>query len=136
MIMAALTLHFITYDGQPGSRPPIYEWGAINKPEVPLPHELDGHHYEVLVIPEGQDRPLSMAFALYYLGPGNGFEWVSCFRAADKEDDDCAGRLADISGNDVILDEAGYIVFPLKIGDRWALWPSITSLRSEILKCH
>lgn|GEM_PF-5144940 len=119
MIRTTITIEFITYDGQPGSRPPIYECGTVDTPEVPLPHELDGYHYEMLIISEGKDAPLSMAFMLFYLDQDQRFEWCSSFFAKE---------LADKHGHDIALDDDGYISFPLKPGDRWAIWPTANAI--------
>ena len=113
MIKTELTIEFTTYDGQLTSRPPVFDPDA----DVPLPrHELDGHHHTLMLIPAGQDKPLNMAFMFFYLSHSGSFEWCSKYSAKE---------LSDESGLEVSLDEAGYISFPLQIGDRWALWPDL-----------
>lgn len=115
MIKSPLTIEFITYDGQPGSRPPIFDPATPGADTPSSPHELDGCHYELMLIPADQYKPLGMAFMLF---PHNGgkFEWCSKYSAKE---------LSDESGLEISLDEDGYICFPLQIGDRWALWPML-----------
>jgi len=49
---------FFTYDGHPGSQPPIYNHCEASKAEISLPHALDFHHCDLMVIPECQDVSL------------------------------------------------------------------------------
>lgn len=117
MTKTELALEFITFDGQPGSRPPIFDpvHGVKN---IPIPHELDCCGVDLMVIPADQYKPLNMSFMLFYLGPDQEFEWCSKYSAPGGLFDDC--------GDEVVLDEAGYIIFPLQKGDRWAIWPALS----------
>lgn len=115
MIKTESLIEFITYDGQPGSRPPIFD-SAVAK-NLPLVHDLDGKHMDLMVVPAGHHKPLSMAFMLFYLDVAQEFEWCSNYSAKE---------LCNEGGVEVALDEAGYISFPLQKGDRWAFWPTIS----------
>jgi hypothetical protein len=118
MNSSEITIKFIEYDGTPSTRPPLFEPDPpVEVIQVPA-HKLDGCHRFLMVIPEGQAQPLGMAFMLFWPDAETGFELVAKF-SGKKICDDC--------GEELPLDDEGFLCFPLQRGLRWALWPTLAT---------